>query len=74
MFPFGVCHRPAALEVESAVSLSHDGADSRGPILAAPVWVSGWCWDHTEGQPGCITSQGQVVIKGLEGGGYQGLQ
>lgn len=43
MFPLGLCHGHTGLELESVVSLSHDGADPRGPGLAPSVWASGWC-------------------------------
>lgn len=35
MFLFGLCHQHTGLGAESAVSLSHNGADSHGPVLAA---------------------------------------
>ena len=35
MFLFGLGHPHTGLGAESAVSLSHDGADSHGPVLAA---------------------------------------
>lgn len=39
MFLFGLGHPHAGLGAESAVSLSHDGADSHGPVLAACVGI-----------------------------------
>ena len=35
MLLFGLGHPHTGLGAESAVSLSHDGADSHGPVLAA---------------------------------------